>query len=52
MDVYVGNNDLKRLYGTGKVRAKTVVNGKMYFVTLNNVLYVPEIMYNLISLLR
>lgn len=50
--VQVGNNETIQSYGTGSVRVLGTSNGQRNYVTLHNVAYVPEIMFNLISVSR
>ena len=47
--VQVGNNDTVKSEGVGLVRMDAVVNGNRKRISLNNVIYAPEMMHNLIS---
>lgn len=42
--MHVGNNRTIRSQGVGEVKIETVVKGKKFYMTLNDVLYVRELM--------
>lgn len=49
--IHMGNSSAFHSFGSGSGKAKMMVNGLKYMVTLHNLLYVPELVYNSILIL-